>query len=53
LVATRSPGDDSIHAQLAAVYKGMGDPAHAVAELKIHREILEKKRAAALRASGN
>jgi tetratricopeptide (TPR) repeat protein len=53
LVATRRPGDDSIHAQLAAVYKGMGDQAHAAAELKIHREILEKKRAAALRASGN
>ena len=43
LVASRRPNDDSVHAQLAAVYKEIGDPERARQELEIHRRILKER----------
>lgn len=42
-VARRRPEDNSIHAQLAAVFKGMGLNERANEEMRLHRVILQKK----------
>jgi len=42
-VAERRPRDDRIHAQLAAVYREMGDRERAAAEMKLHQQILREK----------
>jgi len=46
-VAENRPGDESVHAQLAAVYRALGNTDKAMAELKLHREILRKRSEAA------
>jgi len=46
-VAERRPEDDTIHAQLAAVYKALGDEKRATAELEIHERISQKRLEAA------
>ena len=43
LVAARRPEDDSVHAQLAAVFKAMGETERANEEMRLHRAILQKK----------
>jgi tetratricopeptide (TPR) repeat protein len=48
-VAERRPEDDTIHAQLAAVYKALGDKKRAAAELEMHERILRKRLEAAQR----
>jgi tetratricopeptide (TPR) repeat protein len=47
IIAGARPHDDQVHAQLASVYRALGDEAAARRELQIHREILDRKRAAA------
>ncbi|MGH9633055.1 MAG: tetratricopeptide repeat protein [Bryobacteraceae bacterium] len=42
-VAARRPEDDSVHAQLAAVYRSLGDMESARREMEVHREILRKR----------
>ena len=46
-VAGRRPEDDTVHAQLAAVYKALGDEKHAAAELELHQQISRKRLEAA------
>jgi tetratricopeptide (TPR) repeat protein len=46
-IARVRPDDDSVHAQLAAVYRGLGDESAARRELQIHKGILDRKRTAA------
>jgi tetratricopeptide (TPR) repeat protein len=48
-VAEQRPDDTTVHAQLAAVYRALGDSARAREELKLHEQILEKRRQAAQR----
>ena len=43
LVAARRPEDDSVHAQLAAAFKAMGETERANDEMRLHRAILQKK----------
>ena len=47
-VAEHRPDDDSVHAQLAAVYRALGKTDKALAELKLQRELLQKRSEAAL-----
>lgn len=42
-VESQRPNDGSVHAQLAAVYKDMGDVERARQELEIHRRILKER----------
>lgn len=42
-VARRRPEDDSVHAQLAAVFRAMGETERANQEMRLHRAILQKK----------
>jgi Flp pilus assembly protein TadD len=49
-VARMRPGDEQVHALLGAVYRALGNEARARAELKIHKEILDRKAAAAREA---
>jgi tetratricopeptide (TPR) repeat protein len=42
-VAAKDPENDFVHAQLAAVYRAMGDAEHAAAEMRAQREILRKR----------
>ena len=46
-VAEHRPDDDSVHAQLAAVYRALGNTEKAVAEMKLQRELLHKRSEAA------
>jgi tetratricopeptide (TPR) repeat protein len=46
-VAERRPDDNTIHAQLAAVYKALGDEKRATAELVIHEQISRQRLEAA------
>jgi Flp pilus assembly protein TadD len=46
-VAERRPEDDTIHAQLAAVYNALGDEKRATAELEIHERISQRRLEAA------
>jgi len=48
-VAEHRPDDDSVHAQLAAVYRALGNTSKAMAELKLQRELLQKRSEAARR----
>ena len=43
LVAERMPDDNMIHAQLAAVYRAMGDSAAARREMGLHTRILQQE----------
>lgn len=43
VVAERRPEDDSVHAQLAIVYRSLGNPEQAAAEMTIQRKILRKR----------
>jgi tetratricopeptide (TPR) repeat protein len=47
IVARLRPKDDSVHAQLATVYRALGDAERAKAELEIHRRLLKEKAEAA------
>lgn len=49
-VKTRAPNDDAVHAQLAALYKEMGDQERARKEMTIHARILREKREASQKA---
>ncbi len=49
-VASKAPNDDSVHAQLAALYKDMGDQARARQEIEIHAKILRERLAASQKA---
>lgn len=51
IVAAKQPDDDSVHAQLAAVYRAMGNPAKAGEELRLQRELLQKRAEAGRRES--
>lgn len=53
LVASQRPNDDSVHAQLAALYKDLGDRERARQEIAIHARILSERSQASqkLRAS--
>ncbi len=42
-VAEKRPDDESVHAQLAIVYRGLGNQKQAAAEMSIQREILRKR----------
>ena len=42
-VVSKAPNDDSVHAQLAAVYRDMGDRDLARQEMDIHASILRKR----------
>ncbi|MCU1273892.1 MAG: hypothetical protein JWO48_1323 [Bryobacterales bacterium] len=46
-VAAHRPDDDSVHAQLAVVYRALGNTEKAAAELKLQRELLQKRSEAA------
>ncbi len=46
IVEQQVPGDSSIHAQLATVYRAMGDSAGVEREMQLQRKILEDKRLA-------
>lgn len=48
-VAEKEPDDDTVHFQLAAVYKALGDPKRAAEELAIHERILQERREASQR----
>ena len=43
LVASQRPNDDSVHAQLAALYKDLGDRERARQEIAIHARILRER----------
>jgi tetratricopeptide (TPR) repeat protein len=43
VVAARRPQDGSVHAQLALVYRALGQPERAKEELVIHQSILKRK----------
>lgn len=44
LVAEGRPDDELVHAQLAAVYKALGDNERATAAMAAHEEVLRKRR---------
>lgn len=46
LVAAKAPHDDTVHAQLAALYKETGDQERARREIEIHGQILRERREA-------
>jgi tetratricopeptide (TPR) repeat protein len=48
-VAAQRPNDNLVHAQLAAVYKDMGDRDRARQEIEIHARILRQRREASQR----
>jgi len=50
LVESRAPNDPTIHAQLAALYKEMGEPTKAREEITIHAKILKDKLEASQKA---
>lgn len=43
LVEAKAPEDETIHAQLAALYKATGDSARAREEIKLHAKLLREK----------
>ena len=43
LVAAKTPNDDSVHAQLAALYRNTGETEKAAEEMKIHSRILRER----------
>ncbi|MDQ6706740.1 MAG: tetratricopeptide repeat protein [Acidobacteriota bacterium] len=51
IVAGRRPQDDSVHAQLAAVYRSLGKPELVKAEIEKHRRLLQEKKDAARKTS--
>jgi tetratricopeptide (TPR) repeat protein len=50
LVADRMPDDNMIHAQLAAVYRAMGDSGAARREMELHNRILQQEHERAVAA---
>jgi tetratricopeptide (TPR) repeat protein len=50
LVAERDSEDSKVHAQLAALYRAMGNPEAAKKEMETLREILQREREASLQA---
>ena len=50
LVAVREPDDSKVHAQLAAVYRALGNAQAAKAEMEKQREILQQARDSSLQA---
>ncbi len=53
LVEAQAPNDESVHAQLAALYKDMGDPERARQEIELHAKILRNKLEASQKARVN
>jgi Flp pilus assembly protein TadD len=49
-VESRAPNDESVHAQLAALYKDTGDRERARREIELHAKILREKLEASQRA---
>ncbi|MGI8988297.1 MAG: tetratricopeptide repeat protein [Bryobacteraceae bacterium] len=51
IVAGRRPQDDSVHAQLAGVYRSLGNTEQAKAEMEAHRRLLQERAEAARKTS--
>ena len=51
-VAQRQPEDNKVHAQLAALYRAMGNTEAARKEMERHQQILQRQREASLKAHG-
>ena len=51
IVASRRPQDDAVHAQLATVYRSLGQTARARAEMETQRRLLQEKAEAARKIS--
>jgi Flp pilus assembly protein TadD len=49
-VESKAPNDDSVHAQLAALYKDLGDRDRARREIEIHSKILRERLQASQKA---